>query len=402
MIRRIRARELALTTAAVTAFALLAVLLPSTARAVSGPSSSGTFLTPAWPDGTVAQEVNRVGQVLISHSAAYGVQEDYLWANGNATRLEYQGKPVQLGQLNDRGQVAGTVGDPMQSTVVRWDRGQATPLTVPGQIVRVLDINNRGQVLVASITFTPKFSNTMYLADGNSLVDLGAAWDLLGTGSPVLNEAGQVAGTRLVGDGNPVYGTNVRSAFFWSGGQLHDIGLGGSESWATDLNSLGQVTGRALTAAGATHAYVWSNGRVTDLNPPGAASSSAVDQNDLGEVVGTVTAADSTTRIFSWIGTRGTALDSPGEFGETDRVSGSIEVNNRGQVVVNGTVAPSPGAPAVLQPVVLSRGRRIPLGGVDGAESRMVAVSDLYVVGYGMPDLPDQQQRAARWTLPPI
>lgn len=402
MIRRIRARELALTTAAVTAFALLAVLLPSTARAVSGPSSSGTFLTPAWPDGTAAQEVNRVGQVLISHSAAYGVQEDYLWSNGNTTRLEYQGKPLQLGHLNDRGQVAGTVGDPMQSTVVRWDRGQGTALTVPGQIVRVLDINNRGQVLIASITFTPQFSNTMYLADGNSLVDLGAAWDLLGTSSPVLNEAGQVAGTRLVGDGNPVYGTNVRSAFFWSGGQLHDIGLGGSESWATDLNSLGQVTGRAVTATGATHAYVWSNGRVTDLNPPGAASSSAVDQNDLGEVVGTVTAADSTTRIFSWIGTRGTALDSPGEFGESDQVSGSIAVNNRSQVVVNGTVASSPGAPAVLQPVVLSRGRRIPLGGVDGAESRMVAVSDLYVVGYGMPDLPDQQQRAARWTLPPV
>jgi probable HAF family extracellular repeat protein len=69
----------------------------------------------------------------------------------------------------------------------------------------------------------------------------------------------------------------------------YDIGtLGGASSQLNDINVHGQVVGRADTAGGLTHAFVWDRGTMIDLGTLGgqASNSSAWGINDHGQVVG--------------------------------------------------------------------------------------------------------------------
>ena len=65
---------------------------------------------------------------------------------------------------------------------------------------------------------------------------------------------------------------------------------GGGSSVATSINGAGTVAGYSTTSSssgGATHAFVYANGQMTDLGPlAGFANTFAVGINDPGQVVG--------------------------------------------------------------------------------------------------------------------
>jgi probable HAF family extracellular repeat protein len=70
---------------------------------------------------------------------------------------------------------------------------------------------------------------------------------------------------------------------------MTDLGTlpGGNFSSATSINDRGQVVGRATTASGEFHAFLFENGVMTDLGTlPGGKSSQASGINNRGQVVG--------------------------------------------------------------------------------------------------------------------
>ena len=58
------------------------------------------------------------------------------------------------------------------------------------------------------------------------------------------------------------------------------------DSWAVAINDRGQVVGSSDTAAGDLHAFLYSDGAMTDLGTLGGTNSWASGINDRGQVVG--------------------------------------------------------------------------------------------------------------------
>src|SRR5262249_1424412 len=72
-------------------------------------------------------------------------------------------------------------------------------------------------------------------------------------------------------------------AFLWQDGIMTDLGtLGGNDSAARAINNSTQIAGWANTAGGATDAFLWQNGVMTDLG-----QGTALPINDSGQVAET-------------------------------------------------------------------------------------------------------------------
>ena len=143
-------------------------------------------------------------------------------------------------------------------------------------------------------------------------------------------------------------------AFLWEKGVLRDLGtLGGRSSNAFGINERGQVVGESDTGrtdndgSPVRHAFLWHDGRMTDLGIP----SSAHAINDRGQIVGLTTEGAflwekgrvtrlGTRRRRSCVATRywhaflwqkGRTVDL--RIPPADRDSAASAINNRGQVV---------------------------------------------------------------------
>ena len=84
--------------------------------------------------------------------------------------------------------------------------------------------------------------------------------------------------------------------------RLIDLGtLGGRESHAWSINNRGQVVGDAINAAGASHAFLWEKGVMTDLGTlTGVGNSAAQGINNRGQVVGWSNTATDAGHAVLW------------------------------------------------------------------------------------------------------
>jgi probable HAF family extracellular repeat protein len=70
---------------------------------------------------------------------------------------------------------------------------------------------------------------------------------------------------------------------------INDNALFPGGSTAIGINKFGQIAGDGATInSGTVHAFIYSNGKMTDINPFPGSSSSAVSINDSGRIIGSL------------------------------------------------------------------------------------------------------------------
>lgn len=98
--------------------------------------------------------------------------------------------------------------------------------------------------------------------------------------------------SQIAGDSN-TRKNQATHAFLYSNNVMHDLGtLFASDSFASGINNKGQVVGYSRAVRGnSDHSFLYSNGRLRDLNSLLPANSgweliSGFDINDVGQIVG--------------------------------------------------------------------------------------------------------------------
>jgi probable HAF family extracellular repeat protein len=180
--------------------------------------------------------------------------------------------------------------------------GAATAINQWGEVVGISGICD-GAIGGATAEHMVVWKNARVLRELPTLG--GAYWN-----TPMdINDLGDVSGfSDLPGDGPTIAQANFQ-AFFWSarpfqcngatvpGGSTCNLGALGPNliSEALGVNNRDQVVGLSqINSSGANHAFIWQNGRMTDLNSlvaPGTTLTLTIAQdiNDFGVITGQAT-----------------------------------------------------------------------------------------------------------------
>jgi probable HAF family extracellular repeat protein len=224
----------------------------------------------AWGD-TYVNAMNDSGQV-IGYSFKYIPSIDrwreraFVWQNGVVQDLGTLGDDDSrcwASGINNNGQIVGySNGGPCM-----WQNGGIQPLQNAPLGLTGRAINDAGQVVAGS-----------YLWENGVVTNLGGLGSSLYTEALDINNSGLV-----VGYSSTAAQTVPWHAFIWKQGRMTDLGtLGGPFSTATAINSAGVMVGYSDYVPGSSsfprHAFLWEDWLMHDLGTVGgAASSSALD-----------------------------------------------------------------------------------------------------------------------------
>ena len=262
--------------------------------------------------------------------------------------------------INDSGQVTGyayLTGDIVHHAV-RWTGATAQDLgTLGGANSTAYGINNSGQV-AGSAQLTGNAASHAVRWTGTTPADLGTLGGSSSTGEGI-NASGQVAGyASLKGD-------TVSHAVRWTGTTAQDLGtLGGAESTGFGINAGGQVAGYAnLAGDTAFHAALWTGTTAADLGTLGGTNSRGFGINTIGEVVGSSDTAGGDTAAFLYTSGRLIDLNTllPAESGW--QLAAARGINDSGWIIGSGTLNGQAHA-YLLKPVASTGTSRIALEGV--------------------------------------
>jgi probable HAF family extracellular repeat protein len=231
---------------------------------------------------------------------------------------------------------------------VLWRKGAIIDLgTLDGGYESIANaVNSRSQVVGFATNTIPDpdsmfglgYQTRAFLWENGAMRDLGT----LGTGTDavamLVNERGQIAGISYTSSepsevcALAEVGSLTSGAFLWERGTMKDLGnFGGTCTFVSDLNNLGQVVGGSRLAGDQVqHPFFWNGKRLIDLGTFGGSFGNAVALNDAGEVVGGATyPGDEILRAALWrhgkIKDLGTLKD--------DSASLAVDINASGQVI---------------------------------------------------------------------
>lgn len=287
---------------------------------------------------SVARAINSAGQI----TGAVGNYNNpsssvFVYSNGALTNLGTLGGSSGIGNgINASGQVAGYSQN--SSRTYRAFISKGNTLTDLGDLgggsAVAYAINDLGQVVGSAVT--SGHANHPFLYSNGQMIDLGTLGSPEGVdwwnSAQGINNSGAIAGTSYDAQGN-FFG------FVWSNGTMAKLGtLGGSWSEAYAINNKGQVTGIAYTKDGNAHAYItMANGTLKDLGVFAGKFSTTwgFGINDSGVVVGQST-FQSTYHAFVFSGGKIKDLNPliPAKSGWVLLEADSID--NAGQIVGTG------------------------------------------------------------------
>ena len=259
---------------------LLSTLLCAALPAVAAPRYAVTAL----PAGSNPTGINNAGQIVGDIGIEGGGRRAFTWSAG--TLVQYGtlgGSDSAALAINDSGRIIGNVstlsGD---RRAVTGSGGALTDLNVFGGTVSSFGraINNGGQV--AGAYNTPGGMGRAFSRSGALEIDLGTLGGSFAVANGI-NSAGDIVGFSSLDDTSAF----LAHAFLYSGGVMQDLGTmaGASLSEATAINDSGVITGHGWVA-GSQHAFIYSDGIMRDLGTLGGRDSFAYDINNLGQVVG--------------------------------------------------------------------------------------------------------------------
>jgi probable HAF family extracellular repeat protein len=192
--------------------------------------------------------------------------------------------------INDAGQIVGraSLAGDLNYHAFLYENGVMTDLGTIGPGCSTgnswaFDINDSGQIV--GRTCSNGIAQRAFLRSGGTMLDLGT---LGGTGSWArgVNNAGDVVGSAALPSD-----AGVR-AFLYRTSPMHDLGTLGGHSEAHHVNDSGTIVGYSEISlalpARHPHAFLYSNGTMTDLTPTiyPACCSWAWGINNAGKVVG--------------------------------------------------------------------------------------------------------------------
>jgi probable HAF family extracellular repeat protein len=289
----------------------------------SNPTGSG-FLHPYFWDGATmtdigtfggqsggASAVNSGGRVVGFAQTATSEQRPFVWTQAaGRTDLGVAGTGAAAYDINDSNRVVGQwETSPLQDRAFVWTQATGMQIvTAPwGTPIAAYGINNAGHIVGTAQTSAG--ASHAFLSSGGVVTDLGT---LGGTNSFAydLNESGVVVGHANIPSSNA---SRPFHAFRWtSAGGIQDLGtLGGVRSIAYGVNASGRIVGYAEVSSGVNHAFLWADdnangahdaGEMKDLNTlapnAGWTYEEARALNDRGQIVVTAVNGSGQRRAF--------------------------------------------------------------------------------------------------------
>jgi probable HAF family extracellular repeat protein len=286
--------------------------------------------------------INSSGQITgVSYTTNNAQLNAFLFDGSTLSDLGTLGGPYSSASLiNDAGMVAGVSLLPgaSETTAFIYSQGVMTSLgTLGGTYSSAFALNNVGQVVGESSIANG--DSHAFVSIPGGILDLGT---LGGNYSSAfwINDAGTVVGESALSSSDI-------HAFISAGGTMTDLGtFGGTYSSAFQVNSNGQVIGIAtITNDIETHGFIYSSGVLSDLGTLGGTSVSPYAINNRGQVVGVATLADNTSHAFLWQQNQMVDLNSLLPANSGWELSLAQFINDAGRIVGNGTFN---GAPAVF------------------------------------------------------
>lgn len=255
------------------------------------------------------RSINDNGQIL-AKSDQYGY---CVWQDG---RILESNLPFSAVAMNNKGQIVGKTYESM----LLWDNGNTIEICSNGNC-SAYGMNNNGQVVGTIGVFSIPYELHACVWTGGNSTDLGT-FGGTNSGAVDINDSGLIVGYSYY----PTTNQQNIHACMWTSAGAKDLGtLGGNESMAYAINNNGAIAGYSYAKTYGTHAVMWCDDKIIDLDKYGY--SKASDINDSGLIVGESKASDGYTHATLWQDGNMIQLEDLG-YG-----SSAMKINNNGWII---------------------------------------------------------------------